>query len=1371
MFRRGSSKWKSIRTPVEKNTLSSNQPRSTKIYVAYGDSDEFRLERQTLWMDVLPELQNFAFHSGFDIEWIDPLSEGGQLTEDMVDRIADGSKDNNSWLICLLGDKYGQIGPPNRIPKEEFEAIRSVVFEQSTDLKLLDQHYVLDRVSQKNSYRLNTQLEDWKMKTQLAEVIIKGAKAAFDDVSKMTTECRRRYFWSSLHKVASIAIERNSRCTMILRKFDGIVSDTGKNSTFYETCPESAEQIIALKNLISEKIDKKLIFSHIFTPENGDIAGFFDSRDAEKYRNVLSRQGELKLMAKLRYLRETRIRKYFVVHYTERSKRPWYDRHGLDSEFQELLSAAKNGGVAVLIHGPDICGKTRSLCRLYELTPPESLKIIRFIDLTYSSAFAHELWRNINLQFCALINKDPEKVVKAFTFEDQLKLFDELLTNLNDKILYLFLDDIHLLKHGPFLSTLQNRLKKATSSLAVFLTTSNISSYSTIFNITQTYSINNPNPNEIVEILKSSVISSYISGDQWSMIKQQLIGNNQSILVGEILLDQLLLRKDGVMSGGVQGRLERIEAELGALSVQGFCMYLVLSSHGFTRLEIYDLLCNKIDLTSVVSTTAVFPSLLLDRIIDSLGNMDALKDIALCQFEFIDSTVRTCGMVHLLSMYEECVMHVLHHDLQVLCEKVLIPAIPTVLKDCEQLAAEVIGRLRYTRAENSHFLNTLVEQAMTWVDNYSRQPLLVPLSCWIAPPIMKKCRTFTIKDWKPGLTVLAPTFNHQHVLISGNQAAVGTIYMYHIAAQSLMTTFTGHTGAVTSLSCSTNGSFFVSTSVDKSVRIWSLINGECLKVLNVHTNKVTCCVLASDDSFLVTGSSDSSAKVIDVETGDILRTFTEHTGSVVSLQLTVNNEFLITGSGDFIVQMWCLQTGRCISRMGSLMAPVSCISITSNDAFIVVACEDETLRVFSTVAAQELHELMGHEGRVNALACAQDDCQLFAATRSKVYCYDIHNGKIIDTLDCELPFAVYNIKISSDNFFLFSGCGPRVDIWNIQKRIHDTPDAAEQMGFVTAIALSNDNKIAACGTYDGVVAIWDLDICQCISTVPQMKGVPVSCLAFSVNQTFLLSGNAVGTVSVFECSSGTLHQTYNIHSSEVVSIHPLENYRVLSCDKEGKLSQWEISDNEDLVIISPGVLPPIFVSPNGSRDQSCKLWQISTGYLTQVLVGHEGTVKCVALADDERVVISGAEDKKITCENGWLDAWSTEKGCLLSSFNAHRPIRQVLNSVDANRLLVQLSSCAQLPILCLHNSPANSHPNIQRRWSARSQSISSLGNDYISGGPNVEVKTRDSTTSTTLQIGNGHSVHSSSSPIRPTFDKLDRAQTASAVIDKVRRNQ
>ncbi|KAK5966749.1 WD domain G-beta repeat protein [Trichostrongylus colubriformis] len=1552
MFRGGGIRSKNMQPQPDRA-----EPLCTKVYVVYGDSEEFAMERRMLWMEVLPELQNFAFNSGFDLEWIDPLSDRDQFSEEMLEEMMNDILEESSWLICLLGEKYGSVGPPVRITTKEFDAIRAAVFEQSTDLKLLDQHYVLDRSSAEEEYRLNTYLEDPKQRRKLSKVVQKGAQNAFIG-SQLTPDRQRQFFWSSLHKVAAIAIERNCRCTIVLRKFDGVHPNTGSNLTYCEKRPEAAEKIAALKNQISEKVDSKLVFSHIFTPDNGDIGGFFTSRDADKYRDVLQRQISERLKTHLVLLHPSvpsspcspediaaDERYAHIYFYKERSKRPWYARKEMDSKLSELLGSAANGGGVFLLQGPELCGKTQALCHLYDQAPATSLKIIRFVDLTYSSVFAHEVWRQINFELCSLTAKDPRSVISAFKLEEQLEIFDELLTNLSEMV-YLFLDDVHLLKYGPFMSTIGRRLHKAPSSLALFMTASNVSPISSIYTITQTLNLDVPSDADIIEILKRSVVNRNVSSAQWSTIKQQLIGNNCNILFGQALLDQILLRKNGVMSGGIQGRLERIEAELGALSVQSLCSYIVLATHGLTRLELFDLLSNKVDLMARLSVTIAFPSLLLDRIIGALGslllknyvdrrivyrlshgclvgifraryfstlldlkithseiadyfgcassaddnvsprndisyqvfpqqmnrengacnirrlhnlwfhllhtgNMDALKDMALCQFDFIDSAVRTCSMVHLLSIYSDCAMQVLHHDIQVLCEQVLIPAIPTVLRDREQLAAEVIGRLRYTRAENSHFLNTLVEQAMTWVDNYSRQPLLVPLSCWIAPPQMRTCRTFTIKDWKAGQTVLAPTFNHQHVLISGNQSTVGLIYMYHIAAQSLMTTFSGHTGNVTSLSCSTSGTFFVSTSTDKSVRIWSLITGECIRVLTPHSHKVICSVLASDDSFLVTGSADSSAKMIDLESGEVLRSFTEHTGSVVSLQLTVNNEFLITGSGDFIVQMWSLETGRCISRMGGLMAPVSCIAITSNDAFVVVACEDETLRVFSTVAAQELHELMGHEGRVNALACAQDDCQLFAATKSKVYCYDIHNGQIVDVLDCQLPYAVFNIKISSDNFFLFSGCGPRVDVWHIQKRVHDAPDASGHMGFVTAIALSGDDKIAACGTYDGIVAVWDLDICQCLSTVPQCKGIPVSCLAFSFNQTFLLSGNAIGTVSVFDCSSGSLHRTFSLHSSEIVSICPLENYRVLSCDKEGKLCQWEIfGDEESMVMMTQGVAPPIFAPPNGklvvahcpkntkemkvwtvgeegpvlknklshneeitcfaaialgtlvatgSSDQSCKLWQIDSGYLTQVLVGHEGKVTCVALADDERLVISGAEDRKVivwsvstgdishslacsapltavslssdgcvtfsASEDGWLESWSTENGNLLSSFNAHRPIRQVLNSLDANRLLVQLSSCAQLPILCLHNSPASSHPQTQRRRSARSHSITSLGND--NAGPSVEPKAREVSNSLS-QVGNGQLPPPRSAQLRPTFDKLDRDHSRPPVIEKDR---
>lgn len=68
--------------------------------------------------------------------------------------------------------------------------------------------------------------------------------------------------------------------------------------------------------------------------------------------------------------------------------------------------------------------------------------------------------------------------------------------------------------------------------------------------------------------------------------------------------------------------------------------------------------------------------------------------------------------------------------------------------------------------------------------------------------------------------------------------------------------------------------------------------------------------------------------------------------------------------------------------------------------------------MFSTVSAQELHELSGHDARINALCASIDDCKLFVATTKKIICYDIHNGAILETLECSLNQPVTSLKVS-----------------------------------------------------------------------------------------------------------------------------------------------------------------------------------------------------------------------------------------------------------------------------------------------------------------------------------------------------------------------
>uniref|UniRef100_A0A915ESU0 Anaphase-promoting complex subunit 4-like WD40 domain-containing protein n=1 Tax=Ditylenchus dipsaci TaxID=166011 RepID=A0A915ESU0_9BILA len=554
------------------------------------------------------------------------------------------------------------------------------------------------------------------------------------------------------------------------------------------------------------------------------------------------------------------------------------------------------------------------------------------------------------------------------------------------------------------------------------------------------------------------------------------------------------------------------------------------------------------------------------------------------------------------------------------------------------------------------------------------------------------------------------------------------------------------------------------------IKIWNFTQTECIKTLRASPAKILCSLINADDKWIVVGSADSTAYVINIESGEIRNTFRDHTGPVIGLQLSSDGELLVTGSGDFVVMVWDIQLSTIIIKMSGLMAPVTCLAITSNDAFLAVACEDETLRVFSMVSSQELHELSGHDSRVNALVASSDDCQLFAATKGKVLVFDIHNGQLLEVLTLEnttQSLPVTSLKISDDNSFVLAACGDRIHMWNVnsieREALHNDQST------LACVRMAPDEKGAGCGTVDGILAFWDLDVCQCLWTTAQQKSGSVTALDFTIDSLYLLSGSANGSVSLWESSNGQLLKQLQIHNSEVSSISCfIDGIRVLSCDNQNRAQIWNLvhmdepghvevlsafeaksplfvrlsdsimigqnaRNSKEVNIWSMGLENRLSVKSKahhnddincfnvnktgswlvtGSLDLSLKVWQTDSGFLTQVLVGHEQAITCCCVAEDGRVVASGGKDKQIivwevqtgtirrsiaTTEplcaveisqdssvivsadvSGWVEAWHTETGQMLSSFNTHRVIEQLIVSIDGNRILAKLSHTAQV---------------------------------------------------------------------------------------------
>ena len=86
----------------------------------------------------------------------------------------------------------------------------------------------------------------------------------------------------------------------------------------------------------------------------------------------------------------------------------------------------------------------------------------------------------------------------------------------------------------------------------------------------------------------------------------------------------------------------------------------------------------------------------------------------------------------------------------------------------------------------------------------------------------------------------------------------------------------GHMASVLSVSLSPDGQHVASGSSDKTVRIWSLIEGVCEHILSGHSDRVCVVAYSPDGLAIASGSADSDVRIWSADNGQCLRCLQGH---------------------------------------------------------------------------------------------------------------------------------------------------------------------------------------------------------------------------------------------------------------------------------------------------------------------------------------------------------------------------------------------------------------------------------------------------------------------------------------------------------------
>ncbi|KAL9601138.1 MAG: hypothetical protein Q9219_002737 [cf. Caloplaca sp. 3 TL-2023] len=190
----------------------------------------------------------------------------------------------------------------------------------------------------------------------------------------------------------------------------------------------------------------------------------------------------------------------------------------------------------------------------------------------------------------------------------------------------------------------------------------------------------------------------------------------------------------------------------------------------------------------------------------------------------------------------------------------------------------------------------------------------------------------------------------------------------------------------------TKAKYLLSSSADRSVRLWSLEAWACLVIYKGHDGPVWDVTWGPFGHYFLTGSHDRTARLWSTDRVDYLRLFVGHDRDVDHVCFHPNSAYVFTGSCDKIVRMWLVTNGY----------PV---------------------RMFT-----------GHTGNITAIACSPDGKLLASADDvGTVILWDLAPGKLFKRMRGHGKGGIWSLTWSVESTVVVSGgADGTVRVWDVQ---------------------------------------------------------------------------------------------------------------------------------------------------------------------------------------------------------------------------------------------------------------------------------------------------------------------------------------------------
>ena len=492
----------------------------------------------------------------------------------------------------------------------------------------------------------------------------------------------------------------------------------------------------------------------------------------------------------------------------------------------------------------------------------------------------------------------------------------------------------------------------------------------------------------------------------------------------------------------------------------------------------------------------------------------------------------------------------------------------------------------------------------------------------------------------------------------GKTLAVGAdneVKLWELATGKLVRALQGHKAAVTSLRFSADGSRLFSSSLDKTVRVWSPESGELIGRLDAPA--------AIDAIALVSANEPNAVPLLAIGGEEkLVRIYKQPTlptalpnmpAEPLAIATTTDRKLIAIGTAKGLVRV-VDPAGTIIKEWTVPGAPLAHLAFHplatppqgSNAKPVPVigtAGTDGVLRLWNYETAEALDAFHGSKVALTSLAFRADGKQVISGAADGAITVWNLDAAPSDTIEGPIEEPAGFAVLSADAKRLatagVSSGKPAIFVFDLEaKKISHT--LLGHTAPVLALSFSPDGARLVSGSADKSARIWDLKDSKSSELVRfDGHGGEVTGVSFNSNATQVVSGSADKTLKLWNAADAVEIKSFAGHGGAIVGVAFDSANQPVSAAADKTIRIWNPANGQQVkAITDPQPLSSLAITRDRTRvavagaDKAVRVYQLNNGQQLASLAGHESSVTGLAFSADGTRIVSTTATEASTWE-------------------------------------------------------------------------------------------------------------------------------------------